>query len=178
MEFPFKFGSIDPYMQTLSVKKHEQMLSIDEKNTDPIVIVNVRINGRSHHSIVIPVPKDRRPEEGMSYKTVKEAASQAIGVYGAKLKEGVGAQKLDITSLNVESPWNEISKDHIAQESKKMPEDAHKFDFDVSVYVDGKLWFHGWEVVGFSGDSVDFATMVAVIQNIIRQMKEGTDIVK
>lgn len=178
MEFPFKFGSIDPYMQTLSVKKHEQMLKIDEENTDPIVIVNVRINGRVHHNIVIPVPKDHRPEEGMNYKSVKEAAHQAIGVYGTKLKEGVGAQKLDVASLREEHPWEEISKDHISQESAKMPEDVNKFDFDVSVYVDGKLWFHGWEVVGFSDNSVDFATMAAVVQNLLHQMKEDTEIVK
>ena len=67
MEFPFKFGSIDPYMQTLSVKKHEDMVKSDEENDDPIVIVNVRINGRTHHNVVIPVPKDHRPAEGLFY---------------------------------------------------------------------------------------------------------------
>lgn len=179
MEFPFKFGSIDPYMQTLSVKKHEDLVKYDEENDDPIVIVNVRINGRTHHNVVIPVPKDRRPAEGMNYKSVKEAAYQIIGVYGAKLKEeGVGVHKLDISSLKVESPWDEISKDHIAQESGKIPADAHKFDFDVSVYVDGKLWFHGWEVVGFSDSTIDFATMVAVVQDVLNNMKENAEIVK
>ena len=180
MEFPFKFGSIDPYMQTVSIKKHESLVKNDEENTDPIVVVNVRINGKSHHHIVIPVPADRRPEEGMNYKTVKEAAYQIFGVYGAQMKsEGVGVHKLDISSLKpAESPWDAISADHIAQESPKMPDDVNKFDFDVSVYVDGRLWFHGWEVVGFSESTVDFATMVSVVENIIKQMKEDETIVK
>lgn len=177
MEFPFKFGSVDPYMKTLSVKKHEDMVKRDENNDDPIVIVNVRINGRSHHNIVIPVPKDHRPEEGMNYKSVKEAAYQIFGVYGAQMKEeGVGAHKLDISSLKVEAPWDAIALDHITQEKPNIPDGTNMFDFDVSVYVDGKLWFHGWEVIGFSEPFVDFATMVTVVENIIKQMDDSEEV--
>ena len=177
MEFPFKFGDVDPAMKAASDKVHENLVAEDKDNTDPIVAVRVRINGKVHHHLTLPIPKDYRPADGtLNYKTVKEAARQVIGFYHSKLKvEGVGVHKLDIDSLTTDPQWDAISKDHIAQENSKFPPDTHKFDFDASVYVNGKLWFHGWQVVGFNQSSVDFATMVAVVQGLLDSMNDTED---
>ena len=177
MEFPFKFGDVDASMKAACDKAHENLVKEDKDNTDPICAVQVRINGRSHHYITLPIPQEYRPADGtLNYKTVKAAASQVIGCYHSKLKvEGVGVHKLDIESLPVDPVWDKISKDHIAQENSKFPADTNKFDFDVAVYVNGKLWFNGWHVVGFSEKSIDFATMVAVVQDLLGNMNDTED---
>ena len=48
--------------------------------------------------------------------------------------------------------WEEIHHIHLQEDGHKIPDDVDKYDIDVSLFINGALIYHGWQLIGMSGN--------------------------
>ena len=74
--------------------------------------------------------------------------------------------------IKLDGMWEELHKSHISQDGDRIPKGMKPFDIDVTVLVNGKLWYHGWSLIGVDSDMIHEDTVKLIARSVVSNMKQ------